>query len=264
MKTINKFELEGISSTSENSSKTEQTQQKGSSNNPFKVLEFEDLLATNTWQGGYVEGIGFVPKESNNSIFSSGYDSYGDGFDFDFDDYGTENYPNGYKYSGSERAKIDKTDCSYRCIGLILGISSLTISDVYGDWLKETQGVDTKDVNDMIENGLRLSDMTNFLKDISPKVGYKSRKTYARNLISEFKNKTDSSYMGIMKTDNSTAKHAIRIKSIDNLANLDPVNTEDWRIQDAVVHYYDPQNNKDDTTVLGHLSDIYAFDKMER
>ena len=52
--------------------------EKGSVQNPYTIAELETMLEAGTWQGGYVESVGYNEEENNGVEYGlDGYDGYG-------------------------------------------------------------------------------------------------------------------------------------------------------------------------------------------
>ena len=52
--------------------------EKGSVQNPYTIAELETMLEAGTWQGGYVESVGYNEEENNGLEYGlDGYDGYG-------------------------------------------------------------------------------------------------------------------------------------------------------------------------------------------
>lgn len=62
----------------------EKTPPKGSVSNPYTEDEYNNMCDTDTWKGGYVEGLGYVGAQT--IIYGSGSSSYSDSF-YSEDDY---------------------------------------------------------------------------------------------------------------------------------------------------------------------------------
>lgn len=47
--------------------------EKGSLNNPYTIVQYEQMVEDSTWQGGYVEELGFMEELPENNILLSLY-----------------------------------------------------------------------------------------------------------------------------------------------------------------------------------------------
>jgi len=189
METREEFKLNKAAMEVQNSSTEETPQAKGTANNPFTVAEFEDALATDSWQGGYVEHIGLVAAETNAANFDIGYGGYGD-FNFDISDYKDREEHS----AGTVDAFTNgNTICAYICINHFFEIGEKNVADLYSYWLeyitKKTKGTDTLSSHELaqirkrVAGGMTESDLPLFLRDTLGKFGYCGTQTNDREEI---------------------------------------------------------------------------------
>jgi len=265
METREEFKLNRTAMEVQNSSIEETPQAKGTANNPFTVAEFEDALATDSWQGGYVEHIGLVAAETNTSNFNTGYGYYS-GFQFDINNYQGNSQ---HRQGTIDAFYNNETTCAYNSISHFVKISGESVADLYNDWLIYQKKQSTEDGNistydlDVIRKevagGMTETNIAFFLKDILPNFGLFSISTKDKNTIkdqleikAEEPNEDENKVRAIgIVTHNElgeTLYHAVKVKYI----------------KDEYLDYVDPNPNNTKHYRASNLSSAFIIKKIQR
>ena len=159
--------------------------------NPYTVEEHEQMLAEGQWtEDGFVEELGLVERESITSQDGDDCGYYGndDEIDWEWDvsKYTDEHYAGHPKYSGSVLANINGKDCTYLCLGELLSISSVAVSDLYAEWLIHCKNYTNTDADIKISNGLKGKDKVDFLNSILGKFNKTSEIIHGGSSVNGF------------------------------------------------------------------------------
>ena len=219
-------------------------EQKGSINNPYTIDEYEQLHDQNLWESGYVEGVGLVADTNTDSS----RDSYQySSFDFDIN-----NLPPDH-YQCSTDAVRNHADCSYQCIGSLMGVDSLTIPDLYFAWLKARavrdgstlNETDIKGLENRVAYGATETDLLHFTRAVASKFNYKVETMTKNRFLEKCSTGKELNGYGIVH-DSDGNGHAIIIKGIN----------------ENLLDFYDPQNPNGSTMYsISQLKCYFEFHK---
>ena len=132
----------------------------------YTLREFFELALNRQWNGGEVINVGYVPylvtiidKTTHLYQFKSleayyGYDGFSSSIPPEYDD------QNNNHLWGSRVCAILGYDCFYRCLGALISMNSLKISDLYGHYLVNNSLIDDEDVNEYIAQGVNANSQT--------------------------------------------------------------------------------------------------------
>lgn len=220
--------------------------EKGSVQNPYTIAELETMLEAGTWQGGYVESVGYNEEDYTSNYNMESY-GYGGGYGI-FDSSKPSDYtsnPNFARYQGSLYFNCNDTGCVYECIAHYANLPARMIADYYGDYLCKVKfGKKTFDeltwkkkqeLNDMIGRGMSYERIVDFSNYLGARYNFYFEKITEKDYQANYNN--DPNLQGIGCVKKSAGKtHAIIVHGASgtNLDYTDPNENSGM--------YYSPNN----------------------
>ena len=143
------------------------------------------------------------------------------------------------KYGASSSSQALGHDCGFRCIGYILGINPLAVSDFYGDWLIRRKGYTQEQAEDAIERGITNEEIKHYFDDVYGRSTNKvSAMEYAREIVDP-SNWEQSIRTAMNKFSDITAGTILTADLGDGVYHDVIANG----INNSCVECYDPQNS---------------------